>query len=62
MQEKTIALKVTHVILMLRVLTLTLSTRVPVVRASMEMGFIVRVSRYDIRNKLIYPNHRPATQ
>lgn len=42
----TIAPKVTHVILTLGVLTLPQSTRVPVVRASMEMGFIVMVSHF----------------
>uniref|UniRef100_A0A1B0DPJ2 Uncharacterized protein n=1 Tax=Phlebotomus papatasi TaxID=29031 RepID=A0A1B0DPJ2_PHLPP len=44
-QETITVRKVTHVILMLRVLILTPSTRVPVVRASKEMGFIVRTTR-----------------
>lgn len=43
-QEWTIAQRVTHVILTLRVLILTPSTRVPVARASTEMGMIALVS------------------
>lgn len=43
-QEWTIAQKAMHVTITLRVLTLTPSTRVPVVRASTEMGINVSVS------------------